>query len=265
MSRFQNLEFGERFEQSSERQPVVKDETYYLAEAQTAFESGRFEPGLRAYAKVLEFNPANTVAWTGQVRMLIELGEYREARLWADKALETFPKDAEMLAAKAVALARSGDLPGAIAFSDAAIEERGSTPYVWLARGDVLLARGEKHAAFCFERALTLAPGQWFWRWLASRIHFYYDQFANALKFAQQALELETLRAVVWLQLGRCQLALGLVGAARHSLAQAGQLDATPDDLARELTQLKPTGLGGRLRGWARQGWVLHARYPFEV
>jgi len=253
MSRFQNLEFGKQFGQPSEQQPVVKDETYYLAEAQTAFESGRFEPGLRAYAKVLEYNSANTVAWAGQVRMLIELGEYREARLWADKALETFPSDAELLAAKAVALARSGDLQGAIAFSDAAIEERGNTPYVWLARGDVLLARGEKHAAFCFERAVALAPGQWFWQWLASRIHFYYDQFANALKFAQQALELETLRAVVWLQLGRCQLALGLVRAARHSLAQAEQLDSTTDDLARELTRLEATGLGGRLRGWWRK------------
>jgi len=29
---------------------------------------------------------------------------------------------------------------GALAFSDASIEERGDTPYVWLARGDVLLA-----------------------------------------------------------------------------------------------------------------------------
>jgi len=136
---------------------------------------------------VLEFNPANAIAWTGQVRMLIELGEFREAKLWADKALETFPSDPELLAAKAVALARAGDLSGALAFSDAAIEERGNTPYVWLARGDVLLARKEKRAASCFERALALAPGQWFWAWLASRIYFYYDQFATALKLAQQA------------------------------------------------------------------------------
>jgi tetratricopeptide (TPR) repeat protein len=253
MSRFQNLEFGEQSERRSEQHTIVKDESYYLSEAQAAFESGRFEQGLRAYAKVLEFNPANAVAWTGQVRMLIELGEYREAKLWADKALETFPSDPELLAAKAVALARSGDLSGAMAFSDAAVEERGNTPYVWLARGDVLLARKEKRAASCFERAFALAPGQWFWPWLASRTHFYYDQFAVALKFAQQAIELETLRAVVWLQLGRCQFALGLVGAAHHSLAQAEQLDPTSNELARELAQLRSAGLGGRLRGWWRK------------
>ncbi len=253
MSRFRNLEFGDQFEQPSEQTPIAKDETYYLTEAQAAYESGRFENGLRAYAKVLEFNPANTVAWTGQVRMLIELGEYREAKLWADKALETYPSDPELLAAKAVALARSGDLSGAMAFSDAAIEERGNTPYVWLARGDVLLARKERRAASCFERALAIAPGQWFWPWLASRIHFYYEQFANALKYAQQAVEVESLRAVVWLQLGRCQFALGLVGAANHSLSQAEQLDPTSDELARELAQIRSAGLGGRLRGWWRK------------
>jgi tetratricopeptide (TPR) repeat protein len=253
MSRFHNLEFGEQSEQPSEQKPALKDEAYYLGEAQSAFEAGRFEHGLRAYAKVLEFNPANAVAWTGQVRMLIELGEFREAKLWADKALETFPSDPELLAAKAVALARSGDLSGAMAFSDAAIEERGNTPYVWLARGDVLLARKEKRAASCFERALALAPGQWFWPWLASRVHFYYDQFANALKLAQQAVELESLRAVAWLQLGRCQFALGLVGGAHHSLAQAEQLDPASEELARELAQLKSAGLRGRLRGWWRK------------
>ena len=57
-----------------------------------------------------------------------------------------------------MALGRSGDLQGALAFSDASIEERGDTPYIWLARGDVLLAREEPRADYCFEKALLLAP-----------------------------------------------------------------------------------------------------------
>ena len=86
MSRFNNLEFGEDFEgqlhsqQSGGGQRLVKDENYYLAEAQTAFENGQFEEALRLYAKVLEFNPRNAAAWTGQVRMLIELDEFAEAK-----------------------------------------------------------------------------------------------------------------------------------------------------------------------------------------
>ncbi len=254
MSRFGNLEFGEEHEDRSLTGPAAsdKDEAYYFAEATAAFENGRFEPALRLYSKVLEFNPDNPAAWTGQVRMLIELGEFREAKLWADKALERFPHEPELLAAKAVALGRSGDLQGALAFSDASIEERGDTPYIWLARGDVLLARAETRADWCFEKALSLATKDWFVMWLAARIRFYYEQFALALKLAQQAVELNAGHFLLWLELGRCQQALGLVGAARGSFAQAEQLDPRNADVRTALRHLEDTGVWQRLRGWCR-------------
>src|SRR6266566_3241937 len=118
MSRFVNLEFDGESEDRWQQQPAsVKDESFYATAARTAFENGNFESALRLYSKVLEFNPQNANAWTGQVRMLIELGEFREAKLWADKALERFPHEPDLLAAKAVALGRQGDLQGALAFS----------------------------------------------------------------------------------------------------------------------------------------------------
>src|SRR5881397_3407802 len=209
MSRFNNLEFGnESDEQTRLQKPAIKGEAHYLAEARAAFENANFELALRLYSKVLEFNPDNAAAWTGQVRMLIELGEFREAKLWADKALERFPQEPELLAAKAVALGRIGDLKGALAFSDASIEERGDTPYVWLARGDVMLAREEQRADYCFEKALLLAPRDWFVAWLAARIRHYYEQFALALKLVQQALEWNAGHFLLWLELGQCQQAL---------------------------------------------------------
>src|SRR6267154_1155830 len=191
MSRFGNLEFDGESEELSREQPrLVKDEGYYFAEARSAFENGSFESALRLYSKVLEFNPQNAAAWTCQVRMLIELGEFREAKLWADKALERFPHEPELLAAKAVALGRTGDLQGALSFSDASMEERGDTPYVWLARADVLLAREEPRADYCFEKALALAPRNWFIAWLGARVRFYYEQFALALRLVQQGIDL---------------------------------------------------------------------------
>src|SRR6266581_4933624 len=230
MSRFNNLEFGEEFEellqsqrQSGSQQRVVKDEGYYMAEAQNAFENGQFEETLRLYAKVLEFNPRDAAAWTGQVRMLIELNEFNEAKKWADKALERFPDDPELLAAKAVVLARLGDLEAAIAYSDASVGERGETPYIWLARGDVQLARKEKRADYCFDKALALAPKNWFVRWLAARVYAYYKKFALAFKLVQEALSLNAAQGVVWLQLGFCQQALGLIGPARTSFDHARQ------------------------------------------
>jgi tetratricopeptide (TPR) repeat protein len=253
MSRFSNLELGSNAEGNFQQKPVVKDDVYHLGEAQAAFENGEFEQALRAYAKVLEFNPHNASAWVGQVRMLVELGEFHEAKLWADKALERLPHEPELLAAKAVALGRTGDLQAALAYSDAAIEEQGGTPYVWLARGDVLLARSEKRADFCFEKALGFFPSNWLFHWLASRIHFFYQKFSVALKLAQQALELNAGQSAVWLQLGRCQMALGLAVPARNSFEQARQL--RPDSLAAEhaLREQAEQGWWARWRGWWRQ------------
>ena len=251
MSRFVNLEFTDDADNQLEpaHKALVKDEAYYLAEARTAFENGHFEPGLRAYSKVLEYNPKNTVAWTGQVRMLIELGEFREAKLWADKALERFPNEPELLAAKAVALGRSGDLQGALAFSDASIEERGDTPYVWLARGDVLLARAETRANYCFEKALLLAPHDWFTAWLAARIRFYYEQFVLALKLIQQAVEWNPGNFLLWLEQGHCQQAIGLVGAAEVSFTQARLLSPRSEEADNALHRIANVGLLARWRG----------------
>jgi tetratricopeptide (TPR) repeat protein len=255
MSRFGNLELGGESEDQwqQEQKPLVKDEAYYFAQARAAFENGDFEQALRFYSKVLEFNPQNAAAWTAQVRMLIELGEFREAKLWADKALERFPRESELLAAKAVALARSGDLRGALAFSDASIEERGDTPYIWLARGDVLLARREHRADYCFEKALLLAPKDWFIAWLAARIRFYYDQFVLALKLLQQAIEWNAGNYLLWLELGRCQQALEMFGPAEMSFTQARQLNPNCREAGVALAEVAQTGFIRRARGWFRK------------
>jgi len=255
MSRFVNLELsGESEEQPSQSQTgQLKDQVYYFAQAQAAFGNGDFEQGLRFYSKVLEYDPKHTDAWTGQVRMLIELGEFREAKLWADKALERFPNDPELLAAKAVALGRTGDLQGALAFSDASIEERGDTPYVWLARGDVMLARKEQRADYCFEMALLLAPRDWFTHWLAARIRFYYKQFVLALKLLQPAVEWNTTHFILWLELGQCQRALGLIHPAEASFEQASHLNPQCHAARLASTELSKTGLWPRARDWCRQ------------
>jgi len=254
MSRFGNLEFGSEFEDQSQKSTgLVKDDAYYMAEARSAFENGNFESALRLYSKVLEFNPQNAAAWTCQVRMLIELGEFREARLWADKALERFPHEPELLAAKAVALGRSGDLQGALAFSDSSIEERGDTPYIWLARADVLLARDEQRADYCFEKALLLAPRDWFIAWLAARIRYFYQQFALAMKLSQQAVEWNASHFLLWLELGQCQQSLGLVGAAKDSFGLARQLNPRCHEISLKLIRLSEVGLSSRIRGWIRR------------
>ena len=255
MSRFGNLEFGDESESRSRSGRTARsgDESLHLEAGDAAFANGDFEKALRRYSKVLEFNPTNAAAWTGQVRMLIELGEFREAKLWADKALEHFPHEPELLAAKAVALARAGDLQAALLFSDASIGERGDSPYLWLARGDVLLARKETRADYCFEKALLLAPKNWFINWLAARVRCFYEQSVLALKLLEQAIEWDAGRFVLWLELGRCQAALGLVNPARNSFGQARQLNPQCAEAATALVELDRAGVSSQLRGWWRR------------
>jgi len=255
MSRFVNLEFDGASEEKSLGAPesIVLDEHHYMREAQSAYENADFEKGLRYFAKVLEFNPQNAAAWSAQVRMLIELAEYREAKIWADKALERFPDEPELLAAKAVALGRSGDLDAALAFSDASIEERGDTPYVWLARADVLLARKESLADYCFDKAMMLARGNWFIAWLAARIRSFYKQFVLALNLLQKAIASNAGSYILWMDLGRCQEALGFLGPAASSFAQARQLNPQSDEAGDALMRVKAGGVGERLLGWCRR------------
>lgn len=254
MSRFHNLEFENNADRQSPQQlSSVKDGAYFLTEARTSFEKAEFEQALRLYSKVLEYDPQSSEAWAGQARMLVELGEYQEAALWADKALERMPNDPELLAVKAVALGRAGRLQEALAFSDAAILERGDTPYVWLARGDVMLARRESRADYCFEKALALAPADWFVAWLAARIRYFHEQFAAALRLLQRALELNAGHFLLWLELGHCQQALGLVGAAKTSFSQAKQLNPRCQQAALALGRASEAGILPRLRGcWRR-------------
>jgi Flp pilus assembly protein TadD len=255
MSRFVNLELGG---QAGEQTPApapgaLKDEAFYQREAQRAFEEADFSSALRFFAKVLEFNPNSAAAWTGQARMLLELDQCAEAGVWAGQALERFPREADLLAAKAVALAREGDMQNALAFSDAAVGENGASPYVWLARGDILLTGRETLADYCLDKALMLAPGDWVTAWQEARIRLRHGQFSMALRVLQKAVEWNPGHWLPWLEMGRCQEALGLKGAAQKSFTQARELNRRDGAAAEALGRLAVRGTGHRFRGWWRR------------
>lgn len=249
MSRFENLEFGQQAAGAESLTAAPKDEFFFLTEAQAAFAAAEFESALRYFARALEFNPQNPDSYTGQARALIELREFVEAEKWAAKALEQFPDHPELLAARAVALARLGDLDTAMAYSDAAVEQRGNTPYLWLARADVLLARGEAAAEYCLEKVLVLARGEWLWHWLAARVRMYYGQFTTALKTLQAIVEAHADQFILWLELGRCQLALGMAGRAGISFNRARELNPSCREARLGRVEAGGAGIGARLQG----------------
>jgi tetratricopeptide (TPR) repeat protein len=256
-SRFSRLEFDEnerRRQQTHEELSGTPKRTagYYLDEAHTAYRRGEFEQALRLYTRCLGEDRAVVAAWVGQARMLVQLGEYSEARLWSDKALELFRNQGELLACKAQACARLRDFKAAYGASDASLKSPGSSAWRWEARGEVLLARREGLYTECFARALTEPDHDWFDYVIVGEICLFYRHAARALTYLQKAIELKADHAYAWYVLGQCHHALGWTGQAENSFERCVELDPRCEIGRRALEYLLRENALARL--WRRIG-----------
>ena len=87
---------------SASRSRMESTKAFYVAEADGLYRDGKYDLALRAYSKVLEYNAGNQDAWTFQVRMLIELGELREAKLWGARLVSANLRDANLTEASVI-------------------------------------------------------------------------------------------------------------------------------------------------------------------
>jgi len=260
MTRFDSLEFDDHPKAGAEQRAAasgtpIRDAAYFRSAADRQFMAGNLEAALQNYAKALEQNKAEFPCWLGQVRALIELGEYREANIWADKALELFPEHPELLAAKAVAACRMGMLDKAMAYSDNAASGANVTPYVWIARAEVLLHRKSKMAAHCLQQALIGCDGHQSHGRLhldISRMLRFYRRYSQALEYASQAVQAMPRESAAWAELGLCQSSLGLRDATT-SFEQALQLNPDSSLAKTGMKSMRGRGFGGRIRGFFRR------------
>lgn len=234
-----------------------RDAAHYLALANDARRIGAHESALQHFTRAVREERTMIVAWVGQVQMLVELREYSEARLWADKALELFRSNGELLAAKAQACVRVGDRPTAQACSDAALKAPGSSPWRWAVRGEVLLARGEAMARTCFQRAISEPAADWFERTLIASIHLFHGKAAAAVEFAQAGVSAQPSAPYAWLVLGQCQRELGWSEQAHLTFQRALELTPRLEAAAHAMAALEreshASGLLRRLRHWFRR------------
>ncbi len=226
--RFANLEFDdEHQEDSGVFEQVLANEVgapEFLARADEEYRWGRFDTALRLYTRALQEDRATIPAWVGQVQMLVQLDECHEARVWSDKALELFRNNGELLAAKAQACIRLNDLKTGFTCSDASLQAPGASRWRWQVRGEMLLAKGERHHEECFRKALIETTADWFDRIVIARIYVYYGRVTNALGYIKEALESEPANGYVWFEMGNCQKALALDSAARSSYQRCLEL-----------------------------------------
>ncbi len=216
MDRFSQLEFDEKMpERQRSHGEAVRDADYFYKEALKYWLAGDFELALRNYSRVLEQNSTFVDAWVGQVLMLIELGEYKEAAIWADKALELFPEHPELLAVKAVACCRDSQIEKAIAYSDNSISKDNITARVWLARAEILLNRKSSVAENCISKAVSIndkmAP---FVKLEAARLLSRKGNYSAAIGHLNDVVKVFPKSALAWYELGCCQAKLGLSEAA---------------------------------------------------
>ena len=165
--RFSKLDFEERMA-PPDPGPVVDpwpnlDEHGCLKMADEQFEQGLYELALGSYSRALRFNKDLSQGWTGQVRCLLCLGEYPEAITWSSRGLERFPNSSDLLACKGLALVFAGQRSEGMEFLDGAVGMKSPSAWVWIARGQGLLATGQPaaNASRCFMKALETAGEDW--------------------------------------------------------------------------------------------------------
>jgi len=252
--RFTRLEFdedGQRGQTHEQRRALEgtprRDAQHYAALALESHQLGHFEQALQMFTRAVREERSMVPAWVGQVQMLVQLGEYAEARLWSDKALELFRDNGELLAAKAQACCRQGDTIAGMAFSDASLRSQGTSPWRWEVRGEALLVRGESLFRTCFQKALAEPAADWFDRVIISNILLFNDRAAAALEYAQQAIALRASHPYNWLLQGRCQAAMGWNDAALTSFGRCLELTPRLDQAVRAIEALESQSAFGRL------------------
>ncbi len=273
-NRFDWLEFPE--EPSGQAPPSApqEDPQAILLQAGQAFLEGHYEEALRHFSQALQLDRALPEAWSGQVRCLIRLGEFREAQAWASKARGLFPSAPLILSAQSAALAASGLLPPALAASDEALEmaERLNLrePQIWLDRASCLLMDGQRATAgYCLEKVRELRPEDPDWEQRIAVELLEGQDLTGALEVLNGVVERRPARAHVWFLLGRAARRLGMRERARQALEEAERLRPGDPATRHELRALRrPCWVATlvfddpehpvvqTLRGWRDSTWL---------
>ncbi len=241
MARFDKLEFNPQSHPSPEpngSDPLSRDAGYWMNQADQSRRSGLYENGLKFYSRALELDRSLVAGWVGQVQMLVQLEEYPEADLWGRKALELFPTNGEVLAARAQAVCRMHDLKQAHALCDGSLQQPGQSAYRWLVRGEIMIAGRQNMDRYCFDKAQQL-DADWLVPLEAARIELFYGRPGRALGRIRRALEINPEAHYVWYVQGLCQSAFGLNRAARDSFRRCLELSPRHADAEEQLRRLQ--------------------------
>jgi tetratricopeptide (TPR) repeat protein len=196
---------------------------------------------LQYYSRGLELDRALVAGWVGQVQMLVQLKEFPEADLWSRKALELFPNNGELMAGRAQAFCRMGDMKQAHVVCDGSLQQAGQSAYRWLVRGEIMIAARQAMDRYCLDKAQEL-DADWLVPLEAARIELYYHRPSRALGRIRRALDIDPEAHYAWYVQGICQSELGLTRAARESFQRCLELSPHHANAEEQLHRLRQGG-----------------------
>jgi len=220
----------------------------FLHDASETLELCNYENALQLFSKVLSFDNKNSSAWFWQIRCLIYLNEFKEATMWTDKAIEMIGETPELLAAKACAYCRMGDFSRAYGLSDVSMEQKGTSDFVWVCRGEILLQQKRQNYNFCFDQALTAPVESWRTMVEIARVYMFYNKAGAGLTYLEIALENVPSKAVVWYELGNCYADMGMKNKALESYTRAQEISPHMRVAGIRYKQVKKTGFMSNLK-----------------
>ncbi len=253
MARFDKLEFDEERQHDElpgERTAPKRTEIDWMQQADQHRRGGLYENALKFYSRALESDRMLVGGWLGQVQMLVQLAEYPEAELWSRKALELFPGQGDLLAARGQALCRLGSLKAAHEMSDGALRQRGQSAYRWMVRGELMLAGRQTPDQHCFDKAQQLET-DWLIPTEIAMICLFYRHPGRAHIRACRACEMAPEQWFPWLVQARCQRALGLARQCRRSLETCLELHPGHEE-ARQMLADQQSATAASLSRWLR-------------
>ena len=243
MPRFDKLEFNARRAPSpepNEHDPLSGDAGHWMDKADESRRAGLYENALKFYSRALELDRSLVGGWVGQVQMLVQLEEQPEAELWARKGLELFPTNGELMAGRAQAFCRMGDMKQAHALCDGSLRQAGQSAYRWLVRGEIMVAAGEDMDRYCFDKAEE-TDADWLVPMEIARVELHYRRPSKAWGRIRRALERNPEAFYAWHIQGLCQAELGMTRPARESFQRCLELCPRHADAEEQLR---------RLQGW---------------
>jgi tetratricopeptide (TPR) repeat protein len=258
MGRFSKLESGKTeapntagLRTKSSIEPVAEaerfDYSHYIEEADKHYFAGQPDKALRLYSRALQVDNAQVYPWVGQVFSLLTMDQVKEADLWAGRAIELFPDDPTLLSLRALAYARKGMYNRAIGASDYAMS-RGSSPYCWLVRGEILLRARNKNAPFCFDKAIEEGGVQnWKIAMHIGLVYYKHRMYSSALDHFRRACAEEIGNFYLWYHLGRCYYRLSFDEQAIEALERAFELNPDSREVERALREVKSSNFVTRM------------------